>query len=205
MTRYGMAIDKTKCIGCKTCLMACKISNNLPRDVWFNRYETEGAEAEFAAVGTYPNLKMVSYTVACQHCANPACVSVCPTGASIQDEDGIVRVLEDKCIGCKSCIQACPYDVRTLIEKPEYYTDDVQLGRHTETPCTDGVVAKCTFCKDLIVQGKNPACMDLCPARARFWGDLDDPDSELSKLIAARDYDLLMEEVGTEPSVFYLK
>ena len=134
MTRYGMAIDKTKCIGCKTCLMACKISNNLPRDVWFNRYVTEDAEAEFAAVGTYPNLKMVSYTVACQHCKNPACVAVCPTGASIQDDDGIVRVLEDKCIGCKSCIQACPYDVRTLIEKPEYYVDDVQLGRHTEVP-----------------------------------------------------------------------
>ena len=185
--------------------MACKVSNNLPRDVWFNRYVTEGAEAEFAAVGTYPNLKMVSYTVACQHCKNPACVAVCPTGASIQDDDGIVRVLEDKCIGCKSCIQACPYDVRTLIEKPEYYVDDVQLGRRTEIPCTDGVVAKCTFCKDLIVQGKNPACMDLCPARARFWGDLDDPNSDVSKLIASRDDDVLREDAGTEPRVFYLK
>lgn len=205
MTRYGMAIDKTKCIGCKTCLMACKVSNNLPKDVWYNRYVTEGADEEFAAQGTYPNLSMVSYTVTCQHCANAACVEICPTGATAQREDGIVTVDAEKCIGCKSCIQACPYDVRTLVEKPEFYVDGVTLGRGTTPEHVSGVVEKCTFCSDLIAQGKNPACMDLCPARARSWGDLDDPNSEISKLIASREYDLLLEEEGTEPSVYYLK
>ncbi|MBR2835961.1 MAG: 4Fe-4S dicluster domain-containing protein [Coriobacteriales bacterium] len=204
MTRYAMAIDKARCIGCKTCLMACKVSNNLPKGVWYNRYETEGAEHEYCAVGEFPQLSMVSYTVACQHCANPACVAVCPTNATQQDENGIVFVDESLCIGCKACIDACPYDVRTLLEEVEPYAD-VTFGRPTAKEHMAGTVEKCDFCRDLIEQGKNPACMDLCPARARFWGDIEDPESEISKLIAEREYDLLKEDMGTQPMVFYLK
>ena len=204
MTRYAMAIDKARCIGCKTCLMACKVSNNLPKGVWYNRYETQGAEHEYAATGEFPQLEMVSYTVACQHCANPACVAACPTGATQQDENGIVFVDSAACIGCKACIQACPYEVRTLLEEVEPYAD-VTFGRPGAKEHIAGTVEKCDFCRDLIEQGKNPACMDLCPGRARFWGDIDDPDSEISQLIASREYDLLLEEAGTDPKVFYLK
>ena len=207
MTRYGMAIDKTKCIGCKTCLMACKVSNNLPKDVWYSRLVSSGdPDVADSAQGTYPDISMDYYTIGCQHCDNPACVGACPTGASYVDEaSGTVQINGDDCIGCKACIQACPYDVRTLIDsEPEYYLDHA-VGVASAPDHKFGVVEKCTFCKNLIDAGEEPACMQLCPGRARWWGDIDDPNSELSKFLAERDYDVLEEDAGTKPRVFYLK
>lgn len=109
-SRYGFAIDTIRCVGCHTCSIACKIENNLPDDVIWNRVLTNGGASMDTASGTFPNLSKEYITVACQHCENPACVKVCPVGATFKDPDtGAVRQDYDKCIGCRMCIAACPY------------------------------------------------------------------------------------------------
>ncbi len=127
MTRYGMVIDTKKCIGCHVCAMACKTENNLPNDVWWNRILTDnGGEMGFDMVGgSYPDDLQFGYVpVACQHCENPACVKVCPVGATYKDpETGVVRQDYDKCIGCRMCMSACPYNgVRSFNwEEPAFH------------------------------------------------------------------------------------
>ena len=205
MTRYGMAIDLARCIGCHTCAIACKMANNLPKDVHYNRINTVGGDSMDTAAGEYPNCTMSFLPVQCQHCAEPACVGVCPTGATAKDEEsGIVTVDSEVCIGCESCIKAGPYEgVRTLIKNPEYYLE-VMVGEYDAPPHKGGTVEKCTFCKNLIDRGEVPACMQLCPGRARYWGDLDDPESDVSKAIEGRETVFLQEEAGTKPNVYYL-
>lgn len=212
MTRYGMAIDLTRCFGCHACEVACKVANNNPMEVVYNKIYTVGGIGETEPVaydtasGTYPNCSLSFLPVNCQHCANPACLEVCPTGATMKDEEtGVVYVDDEQCIGCESCISACPYEgVRTLVSgEPEWYQDAV-VGEFDAPKHPGNTVEKCTFCRNLTARGEVPACMQLCPGRARFWGDLDDPESEVSKLIAGRDTMRLSEEVGTEPSVYYL-
>lgn len=202
--RYGMAIDTKLCFGCTACAVACKSNNNLPDGVWWNRVETDGGAYMDTARGTYPNLEMSHYPIGCQHCANPACVAVCPTGASYQREDGIVAVDAEKCIGCESCIQACPFDVRTLNAATPSFAVDFALGDYDAPQHVGNTVEKCTFCANRIDRGEMPACMELCPGRARHWGDLDDPDSDVSRAIAGRKTMRLQEDKGTEPSVYYL-
>ncbi len=205
MTRYGMAIDMARCFGCQTCAAACKIANNLPANLAYNVVHTIGGTAIDTAAGTFPNCTLDFRPVQCQHCENPVCVSVCPTGATFQDEDGIVGVDNELCIGCESCIKACPYHVRTLLAtEPEYYLD-VVVGEFDAPTHKTGTVEKCTFCKNLIDRGEEPACMQLCPGRARYWGDLDDPESEVSKAIVGREYEFYLESEGTKPKVYYLK
>ena len=203
--RYGMVIDEYRCIGCQTCAIACRIGNNLPIGLWYNRVNTIGNGNLDSPGGTYPNNALAYEPVACQHCANPLCVAACPTGASyIDEETGIVLIDGEACIGCRSCIEACPYDVRVYLEsEPEYYVDH-SLGS-PEAPVHElGKVEKCSFCYGRIQKGEEPFCMRLCPGRARWYGDLDDPESEVSKLIASRDYRVLREEEGTQPSVYYV-
>ena len=194
MTRYGMAIDLSRCIGCNTCAVACKVSNNLPKDVWWNVVHTEGRDFADTSKGTYGGEMQLSWLpVNCMHCENAVCEEVCPTGATVKRDDGIVTVDEETCIGCKSCMEACPYDVRRLIEnEPEYYL---------ELPIGD---PKCDFCAGRIDRGEKPACMELCPGRARYWGDLDDPESEVSQFLSGRNATVLLEEEGTSPSVYYV-
>lgn len=206
MTRYGMAIDLNRCYGCQTCAAACKVANNLPKELVYNHVYTQGGTSYDCASGTYPQCELSFLPTACQHCAEPACLEVCPTGATQKREDGIVWVDDELCIGCESCIKACPYEgVRTLIsDNPEYYVD-VQVGEFDAPAHATGTVEKCTFCYNLIDRGEVPACMQLCPGRARYWGDLDDPESEVSKAIAGRETTFLQEEAGTQPSVYYLK
>ena len=190
MTHYGMAIDLSRCIGCHTCAIACKMANNLPKNVLFNRVRTVGGDGMDTASGEYGANTMSFLPVQCQHCEKPACLEVCPTGATT---------------GCESCIKACPYEgVRTLIKSPEYYLD-VVVGEYDAPPHKGGTVEKCTFCKNLIDRGDVPACMQLCPGRARYWGDLDDPESDVSKAIEGRETMFLNEEAGTKPSVYYLQ
>ena len=206
MTRYGMAIDLHRCFGCQTCAAACKVANNLPIELVYNRVSTVGGTSTDTASGTFPNCSLSFLPVQCQHCEKPACLAVCPTGATTKDEEtGIVSVDDELCIGCESCIKACPYEgVRTLVgEAPEYYLD-VVVGEYDAPTHKSGTVEKCTFCKNLIDRGEDPACMQLCPGRARFWGDLDDPGSDVSKAIEGREYTFLHEEAGTKPSVYYL-
>ena len=204
--RYGMVVDTKRCIGCNTCAVACKIENNLPSNIWWNRALTDGGDSPDTPSGVFPNLKMDFLTLQCQHCENPACVKVCPVGATYKDpETGVVRQDYDKCIGCRMCMAACPYTgVRSFNwEEPQHVVPhalgDVDVPVHQKH-----VVEKCTFCWHRLAKGLEPACLEMCPGRGRFFGDLNDPDSEVSKLIASREYKQLLPDEGTKPSVYYL-
>ncbi|WP_350454060.1 4Fe-4S dicluster domain-containing protein [Slackia heliotrinireducens] len=219
MTQYGMAIDLKRCFGCQSCSAACKMINNMPKDASFNVVYTKD-DTDYShpgkavakgdmfygnAGGEFPNAILSYFPVNCQHCSTPSCVAVCPTGASQKDpETGIVTIDYDVCIGCQSCMSACPYNVRVAMgENPESWLDIV-TGEYDAPPHKANTVEKCTFCKNLIDRGEAPACMDLCPGHARYWGDLDDPESNVSKAIAGRETLKYLEDAGTKPNVFYL-
>ena len=195
----------SRCIGCNTCAVACKVSNNLPKDVWWNVVHTEGRDFADTSKGTYGGEMQLSWLpVNCMHCENAVCEEACPTGATVKRDDGIVTVDEETCIGCKSCMEACPYDVRRLIEnEPEYYLE-LPIGDPAAKSHKGGTVEKCDFCAGRIDRGEKPACMELCPGRARYWGDLDDPESEVSQFLSGRNATVLLEEEGTSPSVYYV-
>lgn len=207
MTRYGMAIDTKRCVSCNRCAMVCIVEHNLPNRVLWNRAVTEGGDYFRTPGGTYPaELSMKFYTVACQHCDNPPCEEACPTGATVKREDGIVTVDWEACIGCKSCIAACPYDgVRTLVEGEPQYHLDFQAGDAAVPQHVGNAVEKCTFCVERIDRGERPACVDVCFAHARYFGDLDNPNSEVSKVLQEREYDQLLQDQGTGPNVYFLK
>ena len=203
MTRWGMVIDLQVCVGCHSCTAACKSSNGTPPDILFSRVH------EFES-GEYPNARREFLPVLCNHCENPPCVEVCPTGASFQRSDGIVGVKADICIGCRSCALACPYDHRHYVEPGSlgkgYFDGDLTLYEMAKYPrWTEGTVIKCDFCMDRVDQGLKPACVETCPAEARIFGDLSDPESEVSTLLRARESFTLLPEAGTEPSVHYIK
>ena len=206
MTKLAIGINLHRCIGCNTCAVACKMQNNVSDGMLWNRVLTEGCERFDSAEGTYPNLSRTYLPLACQHCENPACAKVCPVGATWKDEQtGIVRQDYDKCIGCRMCLAACPYTgVRSFNwEEPAYYADfalgDADAAKHEKH-----TVEKCIFCTQRVAQGEQPACVADCIGRARHFGDLDDPNSEVSQLIATRSHKRLLEERGTEPSTYYL-
>ncbi|HAC35295.1 MAG TPA: ferredoxin [Gammaproteobacteria bacterium] len=202
--KLGLVIDLDTCVGCHACAVNCKEWNSgghaapltdqnpygkEPDGVWFNRihsYEVSQPEKGPTAGQT------VHFPRSCLHCETPECVTVCPTGASFKrGEDGIVLVDEEKCIGCKLCSWACPYGAR------EYDQDA-------------GVMKKCTLCIDRIYNEnipeaqRQPACVTTCPANARHFGDLGDPDSEVSQLVAEREGFDLMAELGYQPTNKYL-
>lgn len=201
--RYGMAIDLQKCIGCGACIVACKSHNNTPKGIGWSHLV-------FEEEGTYPNVSIDVTPVLCMQCANPACVNVCPTGASWQSEDGIVHVDESRCIGCRYCIAACPYGARQFMEgKPESYYptkgDKFAFMTAQEQNFKPGIVTKCDFCTARLEEGKEPACVATCPAQARIFGDLSDPSSKISFEIGKRSgKGLKADQAGTEPQVFYL-
>lgn len=205
--RLGFAIDTKRCIGCHACTTSCKLANNLPNGILWNRVMTDGGEYVDTARGFYPDaLRYGHFPLACQHCANPACVRVCPVGATVKDpESGIVLQDADKCIGCRMCIAACPYTgVRSFNwDEPKYYLDfpvgDIEAPKHQKH-----TVEKCVMCSTRVKGGDEPACVQACVADARFWGDLDDPESEVSRIIVSREYMQLLPEEGTQPSVYYL-
>lgn len=203
--RLGMVIDTSRCIGCHTCAIACKHENNLPRGNWWNRILTDGGSQMDTPAGDWPNNSMSYLPVNCQHCENPACTKACPVGATYKDpETGIVHQDYDKCIGCRMCIAACPYTgVRSFNwEEPEYAIDFPVGGavpahqKHT--------VEKCILCVHRVDKGLEPACIAVCPERARHFGDFDDPESEVSKLIRERECKQLLTSEGTNPFVYYL-
>jgi molybdopterin-containing oxidoreductase family iron-sulfur binding subunit len=230
MVRYGMVIDLNRCIGCRSCAVICKIHNSLPPGTWWHRVETVGSREHHVSVGKFPDLSEVYLPVPCMHCDNPPCVKVCPVGATWKREDGVVLVDFERCIGCRYCMTACPYGVRQFnwedkekaIEKGfrtagfdgeyvdgyrhgyplDHRTKDGRLVYTPERP--RGVVEKCTFCVQYIDQGLKPACVRGCPGNARIFGDLDDPNSEISKVLRDKAYIRLLEDVGTEPKVFYI-
>ena len=206
MTRYGFVIDTKNCIACHSCAVACKVENNLPNDVWWNRILTDGGQNMDTPAGEYPDLSIMTVPMACQHCQNPACVKVCPVGATYKDRDtGVVRQDYDKCIGCRMCMSACPYTgVRSFNWEDPKYAIGQPMGSLDIPEHQKQVVEKCTMCWHRLAKDEQPACVEPCPARIRFWGDLDDPNSEVSQLIRSRSYKHLLEDYGTRPSVYYL-
>ena len=197
----GLLFDSTRCIGCQACSAACKEQNDLPLPI---------EPATTAYTWTVVEQRAgVNVRRLCMHCLEPTCVSVCPVGALSKTPEGPVVYDSGKCIGCRYCIMACPYEARTYNdgEPGEYFAgkgltriEEVGSQRHTA-----GVVEKCTFCAHRLDEGKEPACVATCPARARIFGDLDDPNSEVSKLVAGGLAKPRLEELGTLPSVFFIE
>jgi molybdopterin-containing oxidoreductase family iron-sulfur binding subunit len=203
MTRWGMVIDLARCVGCNACTVACKIENGTPGDHYWARVYTE-------ETGTYPDVKTTYVPALCNHCADAPCVTVCPTGASHQRDDGIVLVEQDKCIGCRACMMACPYSNRFYLKKGElqtgYQGDARTVFEDTKWQWfTEGTVTKCTFCAHRVDDGLEPACVVTCPTDARIFGDLDDPESKPSTLIRDRKGLQPLAELGTNPSVYYVE
>ena len=205
MPRYGMVIDLKRCYGCYTCVMACKTANHTPPGVFWARL-LKGESGQF------PNVVRQSLPVLCMQCEEPSCLEVCPTGATMKLEDGIVVVDQDKCMGCKACIMACPYGARYSVDEWEsYFPDGLPLSPYEEftkkaweEKSGVGVATKCDFCRDRVQEGRDPACVEACPAKARTFGDLDDPDSEVSMLIKRYRGEVLNPEFGNKPKVYYL-
>ena len=202
-----MAIDTKRCTGCNMCSMACRVDHNLPTEVLYSRAVTEGGDHFRQAGGSFPDkVTMKFYTLSCQHCDTPACVDICPTGASVKREDGLVIVDTESCIGCESCIAACPYEgVRTLVPSEPTYPLDFKLGDAAVGEHVPNTVEKCTLCAERLDRGERPLCVEVCPAYARFFGDLDDESSEISQVLASREHDQLLTEAGTGPNLYYLK
>src|SRR6266511_1045890 len=178
MTNYGFLIDQSKCIGCHACSTACKSENQVPIGVnrtWVKYVET----------GAYPDVRRRFQVTRCNHCANPPCVRICPVTAMYQREDGIVEFDPSICIGCKSCMQACPYD-------------SIYLDPETNT------AAKCTFCAHRIDVGIEPACVVVCPEHAILAGDLNDPASEISRKLSTAQATVRKPEQGTGPKLIYI-
>ena len=199
MARYGMVIDLKRCIGCHACVLACKAENSTGPGIFWSKVADEEE-------GQYPSVRRYFLPKLCMHCQEAPCVEVCPTGASHQRDDGIVLVDPEKCVGCGYCIVACPYGARYLNEGQTGYfkeglTPNEVLGYAKHKL---GVVEKCTFCVDRVEQGQEPACVKVCLTKARYFGNLDDPASEVSKLITFKHGSQLLKELGTDPSVYYL-
>ena len=203
--RYGMVIDLKRCSGCKTCSVVCKVANNIPNDIIWNRVLTEGGNAPDTAGGTWDNPEMQHWPVACQHCQNAACQRVCPTGATYKDDKGRVEIDYDKCIGCRMCMAACPYNARNFNWQTPVRVTGANYGDAEVPVRPKGVAEKCTLCKERTDRGEEPMCVVCCPAHARIFGDLDDPDSEISQTILNRKAWTLLESQGTRPSVHYFE
>jgi len=172
-----MTIDTRKCVGCSDCVVACQTENDVPLG-YCRDWIVE------KTVGTYPELSMEIRSERCNHCASAPCVRTCPTKASHYSDGGTVMVDPHECIGCKACIASCPYDARFV--HPEGYID------------------KCTFCLHRVQDGMDPACVAVCPTKCMTFGDIDDPNSTISKLLATRKWKTLIPEAGTKPKVYYL-
>jgi phenylacetyl-CoA:acceptor oxidoreductase 27-kDa subunit len=213
--RYGMVIDLKKCVSCYACNIACKQEYFLPPGVFWNRLLV-------TEIGEYPRVKKITYPLLCNHCKKPICVDVCPTEASIQREDGIITIDADKCVGCQYCVLACPYQQRTYLENndKEYFPGqgktELELFGEYYKPLPAGTVIKCDFCQEKVDEGlKNglkpgvdrdatPACVNTCMVKARHFGDLDDPESNVSKLLRERKGRQLRPDLDTDPSVYYI-
>jgi molybdopterin-containing oxidoreductase family iron-sulfur binding subunit len=222
--RWVMVIDLRKCVGCNACTISCVAENHLPPGVVYRPVLEE-------EIGTFPNVTKRFLPRPCMQCDNPPCVPVCPVNATWKRDDGIVTIDYDKCIGCRYCITACPYNARTFDKGLTYNLENLQgvpagalvgtldaeqyelAAAHEygeERPRAEGKspvgnARKCHFCLHRLEKGMLPACTTTCIGRATYFGDANDPDSLVAELIASPNVMRLKEELGTEPKVFYLQ
>ena len=199
---YGMGIEIDKCIGCNRCVEACKAENNVPDEpfyfrTWIERYSVmQNGQTEVECISTRPRdaqeapgderdvVRSFFVPKLCNHCAHPPCVQVCPVGATFATKDGVVLVDKQRCIGCRYCIQACPYGAR-------YFN------------ATTRTADKCTFCYHRVVKGLLPACVEVCPTQARIFGDLRSRASRLVRFERMNKINVLKPALNTEPKVYY--
>ncbi len=177
--RYVFVIEIAKCIDCRACMVACKAENGVPVGYSRNWVREKGPK------GVFPHLGLSFEPGNCMHCENPPCERVCPTRATYKRADGIVLIDQDRCIGCRYCIMACPYNARYFDEKK-------------------GVVDKCTFCVHRLTAGLDPACVHTCMTGARHFGNIRDPWSEVSRLLATHEYHVKLSAAGSGPAVYYI-
>ncbi|KLU62151.1 tetrathionate reductase subunit B precursor [Peptococcaceae bacterium CEB3] len=176
---YAMVIQLKKCLGCQACTVACKFENKVPD----GQYRTKSPA--IGPSGTYPHVKVFFEKQACQMCQDAPCVKVCPTTASHYNKDGLVLIDSHKCVGCKYCMTACPYDARFI-------------NKNT------GTADKCTFCYDTrITKGEKPGCVSTCVGGALLFGDANDPQSEVARYLATHRTEVRKARFGTRPSVHY--
>ena len=210
MTRLIMTADLRRCIGCQTCTAACRQANATPPTVqWRTVLDVESGE--------FPDVNRSFVPTGCQHCAQPPCMHVCPTTATYQRADGLVEIDYDKFIGCGYCAVACPYQARYIVHRAAFAYG---AAMEPETARMDerrlSVATKCTFCMDRIDAAKDngqlpgvdpevtPACVNSCIAGALSFGDREDPDSNVSRLLAETRHFRMHEELGTDPGFYYI-
>ncbi len=210
-TRWAMVIDPTKCKhDCTKCIDACHTVHNVPRIegrkeevkwIWKEHFKHAfPSQYHENVAGKFKGIEML---VMCNHCDNPPCVRVCPTKATFRrNTDGIVMMDYHRCIGCRYCIAACPYGSRSFNWRdPKLFIEQPNPEYPTRTK---GVVEKCNFCAERLAKGMIPACVEACPEKALLFGDIADPDSEVSKLLKDRYAIIRKPELGTRPQVYYL-
>ena len=224
MARWGMVIDLDRCTACQACVVACQVENNVApagpadsargRAVSWLRLAPQHGEKH----GTRPELRLTP--VPCLHCDNPPCTKVCPVKATQIGEEGLVGQIFPRCIGCRYCTTACPYTVREFNWQPPVYPEPMDKALNPDVSIRPkGVVEKCTFCHHRLQLARDrarldrrqlregdyvPACVETCPAGAMYFGDLEDPQSEVTRLQRSPRAFKLLEELGTEPKVTYL-
>lgn len=193
--RWGMLVDTTKCAtGCDACVSACNTENGINETMedarqgsqWIRKIDLKDPK----------NGRTHSLPMMCQHCAEPPCVDVCPTGASMKRADGIVLVDRHICIGCRYCMMACPYKARSLVHQP-------LTMQNPEVPRGQGCVESCTFCVQRVDKGMKPACVEACPEGAMLFGDLNDPNSEISQRVAREATTLVRADLKLNQGVRY--
>jgi phenylacetyl-CoA:acceptor oxidoreductase subunit 1 len=210
MTRWAMVADLRRCVGCQTCTASCRHANATPPGVQWRRV----LDMEF---GEYPDVQRAFVPVGCQHCADPPCMTVCPTTATKKRPDGIVTVDYDLCIGCSYCAVACPYQARYKVNHASYAYGEASASETQRFDASRlGVATKCTFCVDRIDAGlakgltpgvdpeATPACVNSCIADALVFGDLDQAQNPVKTLLAENRHFRMHEELGTEPGFYYL-
>ena len=224
--KFGMMIDVGACVGCRRCQHACRLENNIPDAPsnmhWIDLYEMENSTPVTAVESIPPLGAVIDYTESpkddhwylsfnCFHCSNPPCTRVCPTGATYLDEDGLVLINYDLCIGCRYCMAACPYNARRFNWwEPQHLpsrtnpVDGSVVFLNEEVPLRErGVTEKCTFCVHRVRDGLSPKCVEVCPVNARHFGDFNDPTSEVSRLLSTERTIRIRENVGSQPKLYY--
>lgn len=224
MARWGMVIDLDRCTGCGACAAACQLENNVPS---VSRAEAErGRSLQWLRMvheveGDFPNAHVKTYPRLCQHCENAPCTYVCPVHATYVSPDGLVAQIYAQCIGCRYCMAACPYSVKTFNWFAPELSEQLRRASNPDVSLRPkGVVEKCTFCSHRLQRAKEiarvkdvslkavdyrPACVEVCPGDAISFGDYDDPDSTVRHLAGDRRTERLLEDLGTEPRVIYLR